>query len=90
VNLFLKNIPIVDLLWHDVQGKELDILKEAEEQIIEKVKSIHLECSRIDLYENQSQFRHIKKFMDKINFVCRIDRVGAISGNAYYLNARKF
>ncbi len=85
-----KNIPIVDLLWLDVQGKELDILKEAEEQIIEKVKSIHLECSRINLYENQSKFKHIKKFMDKINFVCRIDRVGAISGNAYYLNARKF
>ena len=85
-----KNIPIVDLLWLDVQGKELDILKEAEEQIIEKVKSIHLECSRINLYENQSQFKHIKKFMDKINFVCRINRVGAISGNAYYLNARKF
>ena len=85
-----KNIPIVDLLWLDVQGKELDILKEAEEQIIEKVKSIHLECSRIDLYENQSKFKHIKKFMDKINFVYRIDRVSAISGNAYYLNARKF
>jgi len=84
-----KNIPIVDLLWLDVQGKELDILKEAEEQIIEKVKSIHLECSRINLYENQSQFKHIKQFMNKINFVCRIDRVGAISGNAYYLNARK-
>ena len=85
-----KNIPIVDLLWLDVQGKELDILKEAEEQIIEKVKSIHLECSRINLYENQSKFKHIKKFMDKINFVYRIDRVSAISGNAYYLNARKF
>ena len=85
-----KNIPIVDLLWLDVQGKELDILKEAEEQIIEKVKSMHPECSRINLYENQSKFKHIKKFMDKINFVYRIDRVGAISGNAYYLNTRKF
>ena len=85
-----KNIPIVDLLWLDVQGKELDILKEAVEQIIEKVKSIHLECSRINLYENQSKFKHIKKFMDKINFVYRIDRVSAISRNAYYLNARKF
>ena len=85
-----KNIPIVDLLWLDVQGKELDILKEAEEQIIEKVKSMHPECSRINLYENQSKFKHIKKFMDKINFVYRIDRVSAISGNAYYLNARKF
>lgn len=85
-----ENIPFVDLLWLDVQGKELDILKEAEQQIIEKVKSIHLECSRINLYDNQPQFKHIKKFMDKINFVCKIDRVGAISGNAYYLNTRKF
>ena len=90
MNLFLKNIPSVDLFWLDVQGKELDILKEAEEQIIEKVKSIHLECSRINLYENLSKFKHIKKFMDRINFVFRMDRVGAISGNAYYLNARKF
>ena len=85
-----QNILIVDLLWLDVQGKELDILKEAEQQIIEKVKSIHLECSRINLYDNQSQFKNIKKFMNKINFVSRIDRVGAISGNAYYLNTRKF
>jgi FkbM family methyltransferase len=85
-----NKIPIVDLLWLDVQGKELDILTEAEQQIIEKVKSIHLECSRVNLYENQSQFKHIKKFMGRINFVCRIDRVGAISGNAYYLNVGKF
>jgi hypothetical protein len=86
----LKNIPIVDLLRLDVQSKELDILLEAEQQMLAKVKSRHLECSRINLYENQSQLKHSKKFMDKINFVYRIDWVGTISRNADYLNQRKF
>lgn len=85
-----KNIPFVDLLWLDIQGKEFDVLKEAEQQIIVKVKSIHLECSRINLYDNQSQFKQIKKFMKNMNFICKIDRVGAISGNAFYLNSRRF
>lgn len=82
--ILAKNIPNIDLLWLDLQGKELDILKEAEFQIIEKVKSIHLECSRINLYKNQSQYTDIKKFMNRINFKCKIERVGAISGNALF------
>jgi len=85
-----KNIPAVDLLWLDIQGKELDVLEEASLQIIAKVKSIHLECSRINLYKNQPQFKQIQRFMKNINFICKINRVGAISGNAFYVNSRSF
>ena len=92
LNQFISDnkIALVDLIWLDVQGKELDILKAATSILVKQIKSIHLECSRVNLYNKMATFSEIDSFMKSINFICKINRIGAISGNAFYINSRMF
>ena len=78
----------VDLLWLDIQGAELAVLSASVDALMHKVKLLHLEISRIKLYENMPKVRLIRKFLKHAGFICVVDRVGAISGNALYLNTK--
>jgi FkbM family methyltransferase len=85
---FIKDndIEIVDLLWLDIQGMELEVIQSSELIIRRKVKLIHLEISRIKFYDATPSEKNIRLFLKNIGFRCVIDKVGAISGNALYLN----
>lgn len=83
----IMNIDLVDLLWLDIQGKELDVMKASEKILKSKVKLVHLEISRVKFYQEQPNEREIRKFLVNSGFICVIDRVGAISGNAVYRNS---
>jgi FkbM family methyltransferase len=80
----------VDLLWLDIQGKELEVLSCSRETFRSKVKVIHLEISRVPLYIGMPKEKEIRKFLEGADFRCVEDRVGAISGNALYINTRFF
>jgi len=82
-----NNIEIVDLLWLDIQGMELEVMQSSELTIRRKVKLIHLEISRIKFYDAMPSEKQIRLFLKNIGFCCVIDKVGAISGNALYLNS---
>jgi len=86
---FIKDndIKIVDLLWLDIQGMELNVMQSSEFAIRQKVKLIHLEISRIKFYDAMPSEKNIRLFLKNIGFHCVIDKVGAISGNALYLNS---
>jgi hypothetical protein len=81
-----NDIEIVDLLWLDIQGMELEVIQSSELTIRRKVKLIHLEISRIKFYDATPSEKNIRLFLKNIGFRCVIDKVGAISGNALYLN----
>jgi FkbM family methyltransferase len=83
-----NQIERVDLLWLDIQGKELDVLKASERALVEKIKLLHIEISRVSLYKGMPKEREIRKFLKDLGFICVVDKVGAISGNALYLNNR--
>jgi FkbM family methyltransferase len=84
----LRNIETVDLLWLDIQGMEHDVLSSSLEAFTTKIKFLHIEISKVPLYSGMPTERDIRKFLKKQGFDCVIDRVGAISGNALYLNKR--
>ena len=84
----LHDIESVDLLWLDIQGMEHDVLSSSAETFTKKVKLLHLEISKVSLYLGMPTERTIRKFLRKEGFDCVIDLVGAISGNALYLNKR--
>lgn len=42
----------------------------------------------MNLYNKMATFSEIDSFMKSIDFTCKINRVGAISGNAFYFNSR--
>ena len=78
----------IDLLWLDIQGAELAVLNASKEVLMRKVKFLHLEISRVKLYEDMPNERAIRRFLKDAGFKCMIDRVGAISGNALYSNTQ--
>ena len=82
------SLPCIDLLWLDLQGKELDVLVGSSEFFRESVLLLHLEISRIRFYDEMPTIRDVRNFLKKSGFVLLIDRVGAISGNALYINSR--
>lgn len=86
----LENESEVDLLWLDIQGKELEVLSSSLKTFSSKIKAIHLEISRVQLYVGMPKERELRKFLKSAGFRCVIDRVGAISGNAIYVNNRFF
>jgi len=81
-----NNIKFVDLLWLDIQGMELYVMKASQDTMREKVKFLHLEISRVKFYEDMPSEKDIRNFLQSIGFECVIDRVGAISGNALFAN----
>lgn len=90
LEVLLRNESEVDLLWLDIQGKELEVLSSSLETFSSKIKVIHLEISRVQLYVGMPKERELRKFLKSAGFRCVIDRVGAISGNALYVNNRFF
>lgn len=83
-----NKIDLVDLLWLDIQGKELDVLLASRLTLITKVKLIHLEISRVELYQGMPTEEELRNFLKYNEFKCVVDRVGAIAGNALYLNTK--
>jgi len=84
--MITKQIDFVDLLWLDLQGKEMDVLAKSVLTLKDKVRFLHLEISRVKFYDNMPTERKIRSFLSANGFKCLIDRVGAISGNALYVN----
>jgi FkbM family methyltransferase len=84
---FLENqIESVDLLWLDIQGMEFDVIQASQDTMRKCVRFLHLEISRIKFYAGMPSEKDLRKLLKLIGFKCVIDRVGAISGNALYVN----
>lgn len=81
-------IDLVDLLWLDIQGKELDVLQASRDIFIKSVRLLHLEISRVKLYQGIPTEKEMRNFLEAAGFICVVDRVGAISGDALYLNSK--
>jgi FkbM family methyltransferase len=86
----LEGYQLIDLLWLDIQGKELDVLSASRDTFETKIKMIHLEISKVPLYIGMPKEREVRQFLKDAGFRCAEDRVGAISGNALYINLRFF
>jgi FkbM family methyltransferase len=82
----LNQISFVDLLWLDLQGKEFEVILASENFVKAKVKLIHTELSRIQLYEDMKTEKQIHRYMKSLGFSAVIDAVGAVSGNRLYMN----
>jgi 2-O-methyltransferase len=52
--------PLVDLLWIDVQGAELDVFRGARD-LLKVTKFIHCECMKTEVYKGQPQAEELLK-----------------------------
>ena len=83
-----NSIDFVDLLWLDIQGKEFDVLLASQLVVMRKIKMIHLEISRVKFYSGTPNERDLRQLLMNMGFKCVVDRVGAIAGNALFLNSK--
>jgi hypothetical protein len=65
---------------------ELEVMKSSIKSMQKQVKFLHLEISRIKFYDGMPSEKVLRKFLNSIGFKCVIDRVGAVAGNALYVN----
>ena len=63
-----NNIDHIDLLWFDLQGMELDVLK-ASPNILKTVQVIHTEVSLIETYEKVPLYQELKDWLCKRGFI---------------------
>lgn len=80
----------VDLLWLDMQGFELNMLK-ASTHILDKVKVIHTEISVKETYEGVVQYKDYKKFLEQKGFTVVMEAIpkGWDMGNALFVRSTK-
>lgn len=63
-----NSIDHIDLLWLDLQGIELDVLK-ASPHILKKIKAIHIEVATIERYTGQPLYQETKKWLESHGFI---------------------
>jgi len=83
-----NEITKIDLLWLDLQGLEFITLNASKDYIELNVYLIHLELSRVELYAGMTNANSLFQLLKKMGFKCKINRVGAVSGNALFINTR--
>lgn len=65
--LIQKGLINIDVIWMDVQGLELEILKSSP-KTISRTKLIHLESEFRTIYKNQPLYPEIKNYLESIGF----------------------
>jgi len=64
-----KKINEINYISLDTQGSELDILKGASQNLVEKIISIKLEVSFIEMYKNTCMFKDVDDFLKSMGFL---------------------
>jgi FkbM family methyltransferase len=82
---FPKEPYFIDLMWLDIQGLELEVLKKGL-TVLKFTKFLHIEVSLKKVYENSCTFDEINEFMNLQNFELIKVRIPNIMGNALYRN----
>ena len=78
-----RGIPTVHFLWLDMQGFELEAMHGAE-NLLSRVRSIHMEVANISLYEGAPLYPEVKMWMKKRGFAPVIEAVFRIGGNVLF------
>lgn len=84
----INKISFIDLLWLDIQGLELSLIEQSSEFFRKNVNLIHMEVSRIELYEGTALYDEVLDKMAKYGFRALKKRVGRVSGNCLFQNQK--
>jgi FkbM family methyltransferase len=84
-----NNIAAIDLLWLDMQGFELKMLK-ASPRILKTVSVIHTEVSTKETYEGVEVYNEYKSFLEENGFTAVIEAIpaGWDMGNVLFVRKR--
>jgi len=77
--MITNKIEKVDFLWLDLQGFELNVLKESVE-IISKTSTIYTEVSIIENYSNSALYPQLKSFLENAGFKAKKEKIAWLDG----------
>lgn len=82
----MHGIEKIDLLWLDMQGYELQMLK-ASDKILSTVNVIHTEVSTTELYKEIGLYADFKSYLEKKGFTVKIEAIpkGWAMGNVMFI-----
>jgi FkbM family methyltransferase len=82
------NVEFVDLLWLDMQGFELDMLK-ASKKILPTVKAIHTEVSTKETYKGVPLYSVLRQYLESKGFKVAVEAIppGADMGNVFFVRS---
>lgn len=75
--------PVIDLLWLDLQGAELLVLKHGE-KLLRTTKTCHIEVTNKPLYSGGATTADVKLFFETRGFRLMAKRIPVRSGNAIF------
>jgi FkbM family methyltransferase len=86
-----NNIEKIDLIWIDVQGAELLVLKSLG-KYLQTIKAIHTEVLNNYIYEGQAIFSELDQYLteNKFKLVWSNQVIDGWFGNAIYINTKYF
>jgi FkbM family methyltransferase len=90
VDSIMEDYPnlMVNLLWLDIQGSELEVIKSISQSKLKRIRFIHTEISHLNLYENQPTKNDFFEYMESVGFRCVISRHPLFSGNYIFRNSQ--
>jgi FkbM family methyltransferase len=74
----------IDLLWLDLQGYELAVLRGGGLDALSRTSYVHLEVAKRQMYEGAPLWREVYSFMDEQGFSPIIERVPIAFGNVLF------
>jgi len=74
----------IDLLWLDMQGMELDMLK-ASPNMLRTVKVIYMEVSHQEMYEGAPLYNEVKEWLEAHNFSAIMQDASGIMNNVLFV-----
>jgi FkbM family methyltransferase len=80
-----SDISRIDLLWLDLQGMELPVLK-ASPEVLARTHVVAMEVSRQELYHGSPLYPEVMSWMKSQGFEAVIDRVLVTFGNVLFVN----
>ena len=78
-----QGAPLPDFAWLDLQGMEIAVL-ESSPVVRNSLKAVWMEVFRAPLYDGAPTYGQVMRTMKKWGFGVRINRVGAVAGNALF------
>jgi 2-O-methyltransferase len=65
-----QGIEVIDLIWMDVQGAEIDVFRGGMNTLT-KARFIYTECSNVELYKGQYTLKQLLRYLDNFEVVIR-------------------
>lgn len=79
-----NSIQKIDLLWLDLQGMELNVLKSGTD-VLKNVKALYTEVSLVETYKNAPLYTEFRQWLEEKGFKAQREEITGLMGNVLFV-----